>query len=271
MKVGRWAGGFLLVGLGLVPIRGHSRENPHRHLTLPCAQCHTEEGWHPLKDPLPFDHAATGFPLTGAHRGVACRNCHDIEDFSRVSPRCSTCHQDPHESRWGLDCERCHDPTTWTVRDLSRVHARTTFPFVGPHARLDCEVCHRKDAPQEFALLHTQCYACHEDAYRAVQDPPHGQLGFPTSCELCHTMFRWRPAGFRQHDRYFPIFSGSHAGVWSSCRDCHPSGYQDFTCLTCHTESATRAQHGEVGGFVYESHACLQCHPTGSGEGEGGD
>lgn len=260
--------------LGMAPVQTRPTQNPHHNLSLSCDRCHTETGWRPLRQPLLFDHSETGFVLEGAHQGVTCVQCHDIRDFSLADHACSSCHQDPHEGAFGSRCARCHDPYIWEIRDLRRVHRQTTFAFVGAHARLDCETCHRPGAPREYATLHTQCYACHASLYASVTDPDHQALQFPLQCELCHTMMAWRPASFRQHDRlYFPIYSGNHAGTWSSCARCHPDpgNYAVFTCLTCHTESTTRAQHGEVSGFVYDSQACLQCHPTGSGEGEGGD
>jgi len=265
-----WAGLLLWGTLGWAT----PAQNPHRNLQMACDQCHTESGWRPLRQPLAFDHGRTGFPLQGAHRTLTCTRCHDIRDFQQTRSDCATCHKDPHEGSMGHRCARCHDPQSWEVRDLQRVHRQTTFSFVGAHARLDCETCHRPGAPRAFATLHTQCYACHAPLYASVPDPDHRALQFPLQCELCHGMMAWRPASFRQHDRlYFPIYSGSHAGTWSSCGQCHPDAgnYTTFTCLTCHTESTTRAQHGEVSGFVYDSQACLRCHPTGSGEGEGGD
>ena len=36
------------------------------------------------------------------------------------------------------------------------------------------------------------------------------------------------------------------------------------TCTTCHANPETDNQHGGVGGYVYESNACLACHPTGN-------
>ncbi len=261
--------GWLLVGVLFAQI------SPHQNLDLSCDLCHTEQSWTPLRSPLLFQHEQTGFPLENAHEGLRCNACHDIQDFSRAESRCGSCHTDPHESAFGFQCERCHETTGWQVRDLQKVHQFTTFSFVGPHAQLDCEACHRTDAPQDFTFLMTQCISCHQNAYEATTDPAHADLGFPYQCELCHTMFAWKPAGFRQHDsQFFPIYSGSHAGTWATCADCHPnsSNYTEFTCLTCHDEASTNAKHGEVSGYVYDSQACYQCHPTGSEEeGEGGD
>jgi hypothetical protein len=81
----------------------------------------------------------------------------------------------------------------------------------------------------------------------------------------------WGDATFEQHDQVFPINSGAHAGRWTSCADCHtvPDDFSSFSCLTCHEHSQARMDDkhlGEVSGYVYESSACLSCHPRGRGE-----
>lgn len=61
-----------------------------------CFACHGFNDWKPVK----FDHAKTQFPLTGAHAGLKCANCHKpvsengntytkfkLEDF-----KCAACH-----------------------------------------------------------------------------------------------------------------------------------------------------------------------------------
>lgn len=56
-------------------------------------------------------------------------------------------------------------------------------------------------------------------------------------------------------------------GEWSSCTDCHSNSanYAEFSCLGCHEHSRSEmdGEHDEVGGYSWESQACLQCHPNG--------
>ncbi len=42
--------------------------------------------------------------------------------------------------------------------------------------------------------------------------------------------------------------------------------FNNFECILCHehSQSETNNDHNEVGGYLYESHACYQCHPRGS-------
>jgi DnaJ-class molecular chaperone len=81
----------------------------------------------------------------------------------------------------------------------------------------------------------------------------------------------WGGASFTDHDaQFFPIYSGAHAGRWDSCQTCHatPGDFSSFTCFACHehSEGAMVDRHREVGGFVYDSRACLSCHPRGRAE-----
>jgi len=39
-----------------------------------------------------FDHAPTGFPLTGTHLSVACASCHINARFKGTPTRCIGCH-----------------------------------------------------------------------------------------------------------------------------------------------------------------------------------
>ena len=54
-----------------------------------CATCHTTSGW----SPATFDHAKTGFPLTGAHATVACAQCHVNNNYSSLPTDCYGCHK----------------------------------------------------------------------------------------------------------------------------------------------------------------------------------
>jgi len=68
---------------------------------------------------------------------------------------------------------------------------------------------------------------------------------------------------------FFPIYSGSHRGTWSSCSTCHQiaNDFRQFTCLVCHEHnqaSMDNKHHGRPG-YSYVSTACLSCHPNGRG------
>ncbi|HEX5757644.1 MAG TPA: hypothetical protein VF121_00460 [Thermoanaerobaculia bacterium] len=240
--------------------------NPHGPLQVGCEHCHSPEGWTPLRRPLPFDHGKeTGFPLLKSHSAVACLGCHEDLRFAFVPTACADCHENVHQATLGFDCQACHTPGGWHDREgIFAIHAASLLPLTGAHATLDCVACHREAPPFEHAATPVACVDCHlEDFRRAV--PDHVRLGFPRTCGECHDTFDFANADFSQHDQLFPIFSGPHRGVWNSCSECHPGGFQSFTCLTCHEHRRSEMddEHDDVRGYRYESSACLACHPTG--------
>ncbi len=95
----------------------HQRDDFHKgRMPSRCNQCHTPNGWRLWV----FDHnRQTDFELDGAHRDLACDQCHTSR-FSKqgLSSVCGSCHHkdDIHDGRFGFFCERCH--TTESFRDL---------------------------------------------------------------------------------------------------------------------------------------------------------
>ena len=73
-----------------------------------CATCHNPQDWHAWV----FDHAGTGFQLTGAHATVSCAACHEgpAARMDAAPSACGQCHRpdDPHGSEFGADCASCH-------------------------------------------------------------------------------------------------------------------------------------------------------------------
>jgi hypothetical protein len=244
-----------------------AQEMPHEEVPFDCTRCHADEN---DRSKIAFDHEGVGFVLEGRHESVGCRQCHDLRNFARAEAACMSCHTDYHQGRLYPECETCHSPRSWDVIDYYGAHSRTTFQVMGAHMRLDCDACHEREIIAERSVLTWECYDCHRSDYEATDAPPHADFGFPTTCGDCHIEFAWRPTLFRDHP-YFPIFSGTHAGAWDSCLDCHGStgSWLPFSCLGCHrhNEADMDATHHEVSGYYYDSNACYSCHPTGSAEG----
>jgi hypothetical protein len=242
-----------------------AQDNPHGELGVDCQDCHSDEGWLPIRKPLPFKHGDVGFPLAGSHKKVKCMSCHETLEFARVATACADCHRDVHRGEFGYRCETCHVAKSWdNRRQMWDRHAETLFPLTGVHATLDCQVCHRATAPFQFALAPIDCISCHEADYLGA-DPDHQAAGFPTDCQICHGTSSWDPLGFPDHEALFPINSGPHAGVWGACTDCHttPGDFSIFDCTPCHSQSEMDNEHEGEPGYVYESTACYSCHPTG--------
>lgn len=242
-------------------------ETPHKVLKFECSECHNSNTWQEVK----FDHAKTGFALEDRHAKVKCADCHTLEDFKLAGSDCINCHEDIHQGKLDRSCERCHTARGWTVFNRLTAHANTSFPLFGAHASLDCQACHTGEVEGEYSFLKSECIDCHQADFERAASPPHTQMDFEARCEDCHTLASWQPANFSQHESYFPIFSGHHAGVWSDCEICHstPQNYRIFSCFGCHEHSRDRMDgaHSRVRGYTYDSNACYSCHPGGSGGG----
>lgn len=235
-----------------------------------CELCHSPLGWEQarFRGDFGFDHDQF-FELTGAHRPLDCRDCH-AAGFAGTPTDCVACHRDDYDATtdpdhaaagFPTDCEVCHNTSDWEDADFDHDEI---FQLTGVHRDLGCESCHS----QGFAGTPTDCFSCHADDYNQTDDPDHAAAGFPTECELCHNTTDWDDAEFEDHDaQYFPIFSGSHAGEWSVCTDCHtvPSNFGIFECIVCHEHSQEEMdeEHEDVEDYVWESTACFACHPTG--------
>ena len=242
-------------------------QNPHGDLAGDCSTCHTPEGWSPLRSPLPFDHQGTGFPLVAAHAQAGCRDCHRSLVFNQVPTACADCHRDAHRGEMGPECDTCHTPESWTNRlESFRLHSRTRFPLLGAHAGLDCESCHRTPQPREFTGLNPECAGCHLPDYQATANPDHERLGFPITCEGCHSPASrtWQGATFGpgfEHPSTFPL-TGAHTRV--SCGDCHVNGQFAGTpreCVACHRDDYDRTTNPNHRAANFPL-TCQSCHTT---------
>jgi len=234
-----------------------------------CSICHTTTSWAGAT----FDHSKTGFPLTGAHINTPCQSCHVNNNFNLTSTLCVSCHlkdfqgtTNPNHVSAGFpqQCEVCHNTAAWIPASFD--HNKTAFPLTGAHTKVACNSCHING---QFAGTPTDCYSCHKPDYLGTTNPNHPAAGFPTTCALCHNTTSWAGATFNH--TWFPIYSGTHAGKWTTCGDCHtnPSNYAVFSCITCHQHDRanTDPNHTDVRNYVYSPTSCYSCHPTGQGGG----
>jgi hypothetical protein len=142
-----------------------------------CEACHTTVQWKELRG---FDHAKTKFPLLGAHRAVACVDCHrpsNLEttlehvNFSAVPIQCSGCHNDVHAGQFAgrrdvTDCSSCHNVNRWKPAAFDH-DSRTAFSLQGAHQNVSCAGCHmltRVVAGRNVVFYKptpTKCTDCH--------------------------------------------------------------------------------------------------------------
>ena len=249
-------------------------------LSPDCRACHEPTSFRDVS--VLRVHAWVGFPLTGAHLGVSCASCHESDRlgaFAGEDPTCASCHlQDFREAAtvdhvaagFPTDCRGCHGTFAWgEAAAFDHRAASGGYPLEEVHRLIRCQSCHTvPDLALRFQPAGpTDCVACHQDDF----DREHAGTGFPVTCLQCHDQRSWEGGVFEGHDALFPVNSGTHAGVWGDCTQCHPppSGFAGFTCLSCHEhrQSEMDDKHDDVPGYVYESGGCLSCHPTGREEG----
>ncbi len=214
------------------------------------------------------------FPLTSGHKISNCFDCHTQNTFEGLNQDCKTCHQTHYDSAtkpdhkaasFSTDCQECHTTHPgWKPASFSQHD--NFFQLLGAHKIIenDCAKCHTTG----YSNTPNQCYDCHKINYDGTTNPVHKSAGFGTDCESCHNSTDWVPATFDHDNQFFPIYSGEHNNEWNACSDCHTnsSNYQVFECTTCHEHDQNKMddEHNDVNGYVYESTACLACHPTGS-------
>jgi hypothetical protein len=163
-----------------------------------CADCHDFERFRPSLVGIQ-EHGRFGYPLDGAHRAVACIDCHrDLArpplassmvdrtaapggsmpsaqiSFARKHDDCVDCHADVHEGQLRGPCSRCHD--TNAFGPASRfVHDRdAAFPLSGAHSKVACDRCHpaKEDGAGRrhvtYRPVDVACATCHAETPDAV-------------------------------------------------------------------------------------------------------
>ena len=277
------AAGFTLTGAhatatcrachGTLDFRGAStncvscHQDPHRgEVGTDCARCHTSRSFLD-RSGMTRAHQLTRFPLAGSHLTAECEACHAAPQgrmtFVALTTECSACHlkdyqatRDPDHTAGGFstDCVQCHAAVTWLRTRFD--HAGAGFALTGAHLRITCSQCH---GVGQFQPLPSTCVSCHQADYDRTTNPNHLAAQFPTDCASCHSTARWTGGTFNHDGPFFPIFSGTHKGKWSSCSDCHvnPNDFQQFDCVHCHQNAHQ--------GRGYVSRQCYSCHPDGRG------
>jgi hypothetical protein len=225
-----------------------------------CEVCHSTTTW----TSATFNHASTGWPLTGRHTSLQCSQCHLSGNYSLTSTACVSCHvkdfqgtTNPNHMSAGLpqQCDVCHSTAAWSPATFN--HNNTTFPLTGAHTSVACSSCH---VYNNYTTLPTDCYGCHKTDYTGTTNPNHVSAGFPMTCATCHVTTSWLGATFNH-----TWFNMSHGGANGVCSTCHtnPNDYSVFQCTNCHTKAKTDGQHQGVGGYVYNSVNCYNCHRNG--------
>ncbi|RJO74254.1 MAG: hypothetical protein C4523_00985 [Myxococcales bacterium] len=236
----------------------HQGVDGYRWDSPACLACHPQSEEEGLRH--------TFFPIgpESTHQDQSCRECHpDGQDTFT----CTDCHEhgrtetDSHHQ--GLPGYAYNSPKCLTCHPDGEVVGRENHPYFPitegeAHGEAACNNCHPSTV-SEFT-----CTDCHDHA-RVTADAEHQEVaGYRYDspwCLACHPDSD--PEGLR-HETFFPIDSEA-VHKEQTCAECHPDGFDSFTCTQCHkhAEGETDEQHNEVAGYVYESPQCLACHPDG--------
>ena len=167
--------------------------DPHAKPDARCTDCHDLRGYRPSTVDVAA-HAHYRFPLTGAHRAVACAECHTQLRrapvpgastlvavarwsgpplrFAVSATGCASCHQSAHGTQFGARpdggaCESCHDTDAFRPARRFDHNRDAKFSLKGAHATVPCASCHRSvrgadGAPMMvYRPVSTACEACH--------------------------------------------------------------------------------------------------------------
>ncbi len=248
-----------------------------------CSTCHDTIAW----TDSTFNHAVTGWPLTGSHqlapagKVVACTDCHVNNNYTFTSANtdCYGCHQTAWTSTQTLGgavpnhvaasfptalCSTCHDTISWV--DGTFDHSTTGFLLQNSHQMAPagkvtaCTQCHINN---NYTLTITQndCgnSGCHLTTWQTTNNPTHSAAGTAfaaANCSTCHTTITWTTATF-DHSTTGWALTGNHqmapAGVITDCTQCHVNSNYTFTsantaCYGCHTTDWNSTQ--TLGGVV---------------------
>jgi hypothetical protein len=251
--------------------------------TANCQYCHNPTLW----TNVTFNHAVTGWALTGSHqmapagKVVACTDCHvgSNYNFTAANTDCYGCHQTawnstpsfggavPNHISAGFPtslCSSCHDTITWT--DSTFNHANTGFPLTNSHQIAPagkvtgCDQCHVGNY-STLAIQPTDCgnSGCHLTTWQGTNNPSHSAAGSrfgAANCQYCHNPTLWSNVAFDHSVEGWPL-TGSHqmapAGKIVGCTDCHYNNTFTFTaantdCYYCH--KAAWNSTASIGGNV---------------------
>jgi hypothetical protein len=233
-----------------------------------CDQCHDTSNWMNAT----FNHASTGFALTGMHTVPprACTDCHVNNNYNLNTATCVSCHLKDYQgttnpnhvtAKFPQTCDQCHDTTSWT--DATFNHNSTGFPLTGLHTvpPRQCTDCHVNN---NYNLTNTACVSCHQTDYNNATTPVnHIAAAFPTTCETCHDTVQWTNATFNHTSTGFQL-TGAHTVPPRQCTDCHVNNNYSLNstlCYSCHQKDYTGTTNPAHASAGFPT-TCEVCHDT---------
>jgi hypothetical protein len=252
----------------------------HALIALPAGAQESVTGVNPIPG---FDHAQTGFALTGKHATLICESCH-VDNKLKGTPRaCVACHngslakgKPKDHPPAGTQCTQCH--TTRNFHPFAVNHTmisqpcatchngRTAFGKPANHipANDQCDDCHvttsRKDVRVDHRDVIGPCASCHNG--KIAMGQPKDHIAAPSTCGSCHTTFQFKN----------PIVN--HSMLFQPCATCHngviamgkPPNHlpSPETCEDCHTPSFDRTFASASFDHSIALGDCASCHVAGN-------
>jgi hypothetical protein len=229
-----------------------------------------------------FNHASTGYPLTGAHGVQRCETCH-LGGTMKGTPR---------------TCESCHTAGSALAK------ANVVMPQKHVPAVVGCAECHNTQSFTHTKFRHSVvntvgCQTCHTGLAATGKTPRHVAVPAGQPCGDCHrSSTSWLPASFNHTqvaaaNNCFSCHDGRHDGATgrpvthvpglfvvgegiNNCDSCHLDGFgfrswvparvHQFLnvktqCGTCHTGAFPPAVgQPRTASHVGASPLCETCH-----------
>jgi len=118
-----------------------------------CWTCHSEHNGRNFNlikfNTKSFNHSKTGYDLTGKHKEIECKDCHNkkfifdkelskkASTFLGLNKNCVNCHEDVHKNSAGTNCESCHNTQSFN-KEIKFNHNKTHFSLRGAHQTVKC-------------------------------------------------------------------------------------------------------------------------------------
>ena len=232
-----------------------------------CVKCHNFNQWDPAEL---FNHEEAEYILIGAHKEVACLECHAKEIRNEQEFQvfvglefgdCIDCHSNPHHESFSINCTECHNEWTWIDLNIGVEfnHDMTNYPLTGLHVGVDCRECHTTGNNTD-KIDFVECRNCHQD-YHNEQFTSRQK---DADCKDCHSIdmsFASTLFGLDDHQESDYKLEGAH--VATACFACHVSEedrweFRDIgqNCVDCHNN----IHQDVISEKFFPGENCASCH-----------
>ncbi|MFZ4543185.1 MAG: cytochrome c3 family protein [Saprospiraceae bacterium] len=231
-----------------------------------CKDCHSQQSFSYTKSGANFDHALTGYTLSGKHTTVDCKKCHTGPKMTAVlkHDKCADCHKDQHNGEFldnkNRDCADCHKVTGFNDGSFGiEQHEASAFPLKGGHLATPCNACHLKENKWTFKHLGSTCNDCHKNIHSGFISEKY----IPANdCRSCHSNESWLAVAFDHSQTNFDL-KGKHKSI--ECRACHyrNDNKEIKSQIFIGLNSECAKCHENIHGVQFEENGntdCKKCH-----------